>query len=836
MFEFLKKTFFLLCFICYSGISPATGLLQPPYDVQSFVKKNHTGLLKKGLIIKSITIEGCKYISKDLIKSKIPFFIGQELDTALTPLAINNIYGLGAFSQIEIRAREDGLNVHLTFALKEKLLLEGFEFNGNSEISTKKIMETLSLEKISYIDNEAATNISEAIKRMYSADGFHRAEINFSFKKNKDNADKVKVLFKISEKEKASVLKVDFRGNKKIPSRILRKNIFTRERWLLGFGDQSGSYDERRIEQDKYFIESYYAEQGIFNTKVFKTDVTFSNDRRDICVIFHIEEGALYTVKSITPPGDDIVSEKEAAEAITVKKDKPLIRHELIETIDRLNNLWKSKGYVYAEISEVIRQNDTTKEIELSFLVNPGKKLFANRITISGNHTTRDSLIRRRLDILEGDLITGAKLDSSKRAVEFLSFYEPGSVNWTIHRIADDLADLELNVKEAKTGNFNAQLSYGPSGENEQLQEVQGSIVLEKGNLLGHGIDAGAALKTGFSGIRPKLRRFEVRLIDPHIFDKDVSCGFYLYRRWEEYDRWKTLSVIPSVDTIGTNLRFGFGLPEIDKRLSFVVDFGAETIHNNNPKVLLGNDRFSYQINPLYQLVVDKTFQQGSLLWLGIDLVKDVRNHQVYPSRGYKFSLGTKTAPSNINQQFGFFKIEAAASIYNAILNEDDLVLGNHVKVCHIHELSAAKTIPYKELFHMGGPNTIRGHVWSGIGPAWKTTNEPLGGRKAIQCNNELTFPLARQLGMRAHVFYDFGAAWDTPDKPFKDFNETLPQNHRVNFDDVIIKNNFNLRHTVGFGLNLTSPVPAKIDWGFKLDRQPGESAHEFHLTMNYAW
>ena len=138
----------------------------------------------------------------------------------------------------------------------------------------------------------------------------------------------------------------------------------------------------------------------------------------------------------------------------------------------------------------------------------------------------------------------------------------------------------------------------------------------------------------------------------------------------------------------------------------------------------------------------------------------------------------------------------------------------------------------------MGGPNTIRGHVWSGIGPAWKNTNEPLGGRSAIQCNNEITFPLARNLGMRAHVFYDLGAAWDTPDNSIKEFNNAVQESQRINFDDVIIRNKFNLRHTVGFGLNLTSPVPAKIDWGFKLDRdrKAGESSHEFHLTMNYAW
>lgn len=836
MSRVLQKFMSVLCLF----VQPVLVFSAPaatPSNIDSFLRKNDPKSLSKDLIIKSITITGNKYIGSDVLRSKIPFQVGQPLDTKKSGTAINNLYSLGAFKQIEIKAREDGTLVHLTINVEEKQLLAGVEFEGNSAIGTKKITETLDLTKLSYIDEESARNIAQEVRTMYINEGFHQAQVSFELKPDKDNAAKVTTLFTVTEGEKASILRVEFRGNKKIPSRKLRKHLHTRERWLLGFGDGAGTFDERRVEQDKHIIEEYYFEHGFFNTKVYKTDTTFSGDRKDITVTFYIDESEQYTVRRIIPPYDDIVSAEEAEAVISIKEGNPFIRHEVVESMERMTALWKEKGYIYAEISENLYQDHDKKEVDLAFMINPGKKLYANRITISGNLNTRDSLIRRRLDILEGDLITNSKLESSKRAVEFLSFYEPRGVNWDIRKVADDLADLELRVKEAKTGNFNAQLTYGASGENDQKQELQGSVLLEKGNLLGHGIDAGVAVKTGFEDIwHPKLRRFEVRLIDPHIFDKDISCGFYLYHRLDEYDRFKNLSVVPSMHTMGTNVRFGFGLPELDKRLSLVLDLGAETIHNNNPKVAINTDITRQRMDPLYQLVVDRTFQQGSQLWIGLDLVKDMRNHQVYPNKGYKISVGSKLAPSSINQTFGYFRLEAAASMYNAILNEDDLVLGNHLKVCNIRELSASKSIPYKELFHMGGPNTIRGHVWSGIGPAWEKTNEPLGGRNAIQCNNEIGFPLARQLGMRGHFFYDLGAAWDTPNKVINDFNAIQPADQQKKLEDVVIRNNFNLRHTVGFGLNLTTPFPAKIDWGFKLDRQPGESAHEFHLSMNYAW
>ena len=153
-------------------------------------------------------------------------------------------------------------------------------------------------------------------------------------------------------------------------------------------------------------------------------------------------------------------------------------------------------------------------------------------------------------------------------------------------------------------------------------------------------------------------------------------------------------------------------------------------------------------------------------------------------------------------------------------------------KVGNISSLTIQKPIPYKELFHMGGQSTVRGFTWGGIGPAW-FTGDPLGARNAVQLNTELIFPLIPDYSMKAHIFYDTGAGWNTP-------KADIP--HIITTDGntfyPLKRDTFNLRHSIGFGLNLLKPVPAKIDWGFKIDRrkQDNESPHEFHLSMNYAW
>jgi outer membrane protein insertion porin family len=308
----------------------------------------------------------------------------------------------------------------------------------------------------------------------------------------------------------------------------------------------------------------------------------------------------------------------------------------------------------------------------------------------------------------------------------------------------------------------------------------------------------------------------EFHFIDPHIYDSNVSGAYYFYKRIDEFEGWANVSPSPVQKVVGANFQFGFGLPKIDKHMRLVFDVAAEDVNNNNPHAI--HDR------EIFEPVVRREFQKGSIISFGLELVKDTRNHQIYPSEGYKVTMGCHTALPLLNKHFSFIKSEIEGSCYNALIGRDFLVLGLHGKLGNIHELEHRKGIPYKDLFIMGGQSTVRGFVWGSVGPAW-STGEPLGARNAMLFNAELVFPLAPDYGMRGHFFYDAGAGWNTPKYTKAEI-------------DHIRRDSFDLRQSIGFGINLMRPMPAKIDWGFKLDRRKeyGESSQEFHLSMNYAW
>ncbi|MFH1644378.1 MAG: outer membrane protein assembly factor BamA [bacterium] len=777
-------------------------------------------------IINKIIIEGSKHVKPEVILKRIPYKVGQAFDKKLTGAAINNLYPLGYFSQIKIETEMVEENkINLFIVIEEKKLLEKIEFHGNKKIKSKQFNEKLKLDKLSTIDEENLQQITRAIDKMYKEENHHNAKITFKIIPDTKSPDKAKAVFEINEGPASKIARVYFVGNQHIPSRKLSKIIFTRENWLLNFMDSSGQYNPEAVEMDKHRIEYFYRDHGYLMVKVADVKVEFSKDEKHIDVTFYIKEGDKFNVNKIDVlGGQGIIPEKELLEKIELEHGEPYSQSKLINSINNIKGLWGEKGYIYADVYPQVKPDEENKTVDVTLHSERGDKMYVHRIIISGNKVTLDKVIRRQLIIDEGDLITTRKLNTSQGNVEYLSFFEKGSVSWRIHKISKNLADLEIHVKETKTGQLSAGLNYG-TDKNSPTRSLKGNVTAEKKNLFGRGWNVGGL----FQADRHRINKLQLSLFDPNIFDTDVSSALNLYRQQEEFEQWQNLAVNdgnsielkkPVEKLTGFDMNLGFLLPQFDKRLKFILGAGVEDINFNKPRdknfTVIGP--FSTSLQP----IVDRHFQQGTLSWLTLDLVKDTRNHQVYPNHGYRYSFGTKLAIPGLNEKYSFIKFDLEASWYTPIIGEDSLVLMLHGKAGAISYLNDKKTIPYKELYHMGGQNTVRGFVWGTVGPAW-VNGDPLGGRYAVQFNAELMFPLVPDYSMRGHVFYDAGAGWDTP-------------TYGISDTTLIQRNKFDMRQSIGFGLNLMQPMPAKIDWGYKLDKRKGESSSELHLSMNYAW
>ena len=116
-----------------------------------------------------------------------------------------------------------------------------------------------------------------------------------------------------------------------------------------------------------------------------------------------------------------------------------------------------NSGLDFFEIN--LYEKKENKSIEVLFQVNSIKPKYTNQINIIGNSRTLDYVIRRELDIIEGDPIFKNQIPNIRDKLTSLNLFESVTVKEKVYD--DDTIDLIIEVEEKQTGTFNAGISLG---------------------------------------------------------------------------------------------------------------------------------------------------------------------------------------------------------------------------------------------------------------------------------------------------------------------------------------------------------------------------------------
>ncbi len=130
---------------------------------------------------------------------------------------------------------------------------------------------------------------------------------------------------------------------------------------------------------------------------------------------------------------------------------------EIKELKEEISDLIINNGIEFFEISSLEKNIDTN--IDILFNIYSVEPKYINLINIEGNSRTYDRVIRRELNISEGDPIYKRQLENIKNELDRLNLFK--SVEVTEKDLRNNLVDIEINVEETQTGTVNAGLSLG---------------------------------------------------------------------------------------------------------------------------------------------------------------------------------------------------------------------------------------------------------------------------------------------------------------------------------------------------------------------------------------
>lgn len=771
--------------------------------------------------ITDIVVLGNKTCSPDVIFRTIPYKIGEAFNPLKTQQLINTLYNtINRFSNIIVRGKNVGRDgIILYIIVEEKPILKSVIIQGCNVVTEKEIRQKVTLD-MPCIEEAELKIIGTRIKKLYTERGYCGARIDSEIQY--DNDGQATVILTINESTKSMVKRICFNGNTCMSDKQLRAALLTQEDWLFGFLGRAGTFIPERLEADKRMIEQLYLNTGYPNARVIDIKQEIDPCGTNMTLTFEIEEGDLYRFGTINTTGTDECPEDYIVNRLPVRSGALYSRKSITEAMRALESFWGDKGYIFARIDPSIQTNEDEKTVDIIFNTNLGEKITLHKIIIKGNRKIREKVIRRRILLREGSLITATLMELSKNSVESLGYFDQrDGVTWKIKRIDATNANLELILKEVKTGTIGYQMGFGGAGQTNNSPSTGFNVRFNFSdrNLLGQGIDFN--LEGTWSKQEQSLT---FHMAQPWLFDKPLYGAIDAQYRMPSYDILRHID-IPAVNQHIANV--GASIGGITRSTNYVfndinilattglenIGYGRKPIATNLPDVAI----------PQYQYILNREFCSGTYGWVGGSLQQDTRNNPIHTSRGYRYVIASRIGLPAHNggaERIGFYKFSLEGTWYTPIINEYDLVFRMRAFAGLVRPL-AHYNAPFSELFNLGGPASVRGFLFGDIGP--KFQGSPIGASKAFYWNFELQFPITADMSMKGAFFYDGGTGFDNPYVA-------------INQAPYVQGNSFDYRHAVGFSLRVLNPAPVRIDWGFKLDPRTGESSSEIHFASAFDW
>lgn len=720
--------------------------------------------------VETVRVEGNRRIEDAAILRVIETSKGAPVDPSRLDRDLRAVYGMGFFNDVNIRVEDGPRGQVVIFQVTEKPSVGRIVFTGNRRIKDDELLKTLGYRLYSvYAPSEVRQSVNR-LKELYREKAYYNAEITVELTDLPNN--EVQVEYIINENQKVFITDISFTGNKAFDERRLRRIMLTSEKGFFSWLTSSGRLDERKLEVDMLRISTFYHNQGYIKARVADPEVIFDKEK-GIRLVFAIEEGPRYHVGKLAVEGEIDRPEEDLLAKLKLHPGHVFNREILREDVGAIRNVFVDQGYAYADVGLITREDEEANSVDVTFRVTRGQKVRFERITISGNTSTRENVIRRELKAIEGKYFSGEAFRKSTANLHRTGFFEDVEVQ-TRRGSTEEKIILDLRVEERPTGVFSAGAGY--SSEDSAFVMFQ----LGEQNLLGKGYSLFANARIG-----GKSSLYDISFVNPWLFDTPISIGTDVYkweREWRDYDR----------DSYGGAFMVGFPL-WLDEYTRGSVRYGYDHARISNVQ-----DTAAFQIREMIGTNVTSSTT--------LEIRRNSTDRPWNTTKGSINSLSFEYAGGFLGGDEYFNRYEARSAWFFPVKWGTAIMAQGRVGL--VSRRSGGNLSVFQK-YNLGGINTVRGFDYGTISP--REGVNFVGGEKMMAYNLEYRFPLAGEQGVSGVFFFDAG--------------NVFRRDESFTFSGI--------RKSVGAGIRWYSPMgPLRLEYGRNLDPKPWESSGRWEFTV----
>lgn len=747
--------------------------------------------------IASIVIEGNQRVENSTILSYLRVQRGDQFDSEAIDESVKALFQTGLFADVQVFQR----GATLVVKVEENPMINRVNFEGNSEVKDADLAKEVELRERMMFTRAKVQSDVQRVVALYRRTGYFNVSVSPKIIRLPEN--RVDLVFEINEGGETHVRQIRFEGNEAFSDGDLRGQIATSQYSWWKFLSKNTSYDQDRLEYDKELLRRYYLKNGFADIQVNSADVTRTPDGKDFIITFNLSEGPRYRVADVAVNiGTADLKENALRDGVKTGVNDVYDASKVDKTVENLALEASRQGFVFAKVNPDIQRNEGQNTVNIRYDIVEGPRVYIERIDIVGNTRTEDQVIRRELQLYEGDAFNRVLVDRARRRLTGLDFFDKIDFREDMGSAPDKVV-LTVEVQEKSTGQINFSIGYSTT------EKAVGSIGLQERNFMGKGQDV--RLNTTLS---MKRQQVDFSFTEPYFMGLPISAGvdaFATKTDNTDYSSYKS-------EQIGGALRAGFRLDEYS---SLNLKYGLEW------QKLDGID-----LNKASPAVIDS----AGVMWkssVGATYTWDNVDNPIQPTSGFRGQLDGTIA--GLGGTTHYASLEAHAWYFFPVY-EDKMVLKLEGNAGHMEPLPGEK-VPLQDRFFMGG-DTFRGFAKSGIGPRQINNaggTDAIGGTTYAIGTVEMTFPtgLPEEWGIRGAVFSDFGTVFGAPEKSMMTGiggKCTGPKNCTV-FDSM------DFRLSVGAGLIWQSPFgPLRLDLAYPLLKANYDETEWFQFSIGTAF
>lgn len=752
------------------------------------------GSVAQDFIVEDIRIEGLQRVSPGSVFAALPARVGDPVDSLTIRDTIEALFRTGFFADIDIERDGDVLVVRVD----ERPVISEVTIEGNDVIPTENLMDNMrdnGLAEGQIFRPATLDGISRALEREYVAQGHYGASIDPQIRELPRNRIGIDIV--VTEGEKSAIKSINIVGNEIFSDEELLDVFELKTTNLFSFFRNDDKYARERLAGDLERLESYYLDRGYLRFSIDSSQVSVSEDKRQVFITINVTEGTTYRIANIDLLGEMVIPEVILSRLILPQEGQIYTQSLITSTIDLMTNQLANLGYTFAEVEDIPEINEEERTVDLSFFVDPGARVYVRRVEFRGNTRTDDEVLRREMRQMESAIASNQNIETGEVRLNRLGFFGEIESETTPVPGTNDQIDVLYTVQEQPSGQIEASLGYA------EYSGLLLGLSLQERNFLGTGTNV------GFSINRSTYQEsYQISYSDPYFTPDGVSAGFSVFSTKTDYGELNIATF--TNDATGINLNFGYPTSEVS-RINFGLGYENLSISTGafaSPEILelTSNggrfDSFKFQAGWTYATI----------------------NRLVLPDRGnsLQFRMETSIPGSDLS----FYKLEALAETYIPMPFSTTFKIKG--RLAYGESYGETDRLPFFENYYGGGFGSVRGFKTNELGPRASNPDNllispnPIGGNMLAITNLELILPtpfLPDASQVQAVAFVDIGNVFDTKCAP------TQANCYAPTFKE--------LRYSTGLGVTwITGIAPISFSIGKAYNASDLEELEFFQFTL----